>query len=165
MRLILVLGFCLFAASVAAQSGPLGIGFAQAEEGTWLCRDAEPEEGLACAREQCSEQAPGQDCVRSTWCFPAGWSGLMTMWSGDFHTTKIICGAPDEAALMGALASFCSGEKSATHCDLFNVIDPEGNERAIEGRRFLGAAPTAEAPPADGAPDEAAPSEPPAGGG
>ena len=162
----------LFSGSGIAQDRPpQGIGFAQAEEGTWLCRHDDPEEALSCARELCLEQASGQECWQTAWCFPANWSGLMTIWLADFHTTHVLCGAPSEASLTRALSAICAGDAGATSCDITMTIDPDGNERTVEGVSFVGpAAPTREgsdaagSPPAedeaddaDGERDEAAP--------
>jgi hypothetical protein len=132
MRLVLAALLALAGPASAQDRPPQGIGFAQAEEGTWLCRHELPEEALACARELCAEQAAGQDCWPTTWCFPAGWSGMMVVWLPDFHFTEALCGAPSETALTEALRSFCAEEESATNCDLFTIIDPDGNERASD---------------------------------
>lgn len=153
MRTIVALALCLLAAPAAAQDRPpQGIGFVQAEEGAWLCRHEDPAEALACAREHCAEQAPGQECVATAWCHPARWSGLMTVWLGDFHTTRVLCGVPSEAALSAALATLCAYEENATTCDLTLIVDPDGNERGVEGVSFAGPAAT-EAEPEEVAPD------------
>jgi hypothetical protein len=100
MRVLILIMLGLMAwPALAQENPPQGIGFAQAEEGTWLCRHDQPEEALSCAREQCAEQAPGQECWATAWCFPANWSGVMTVWLPDFHTTQILCGAPSAQAL------------------------------------------------------------------
>jgi hypothetical protein len=70
----------------------------------------------------------------------------MVVWLGDFHTTQVLCGAPSETALTGALRELCAGDEGASGCDLFKVIDPAGNERMIEGVSFPGPAET----PAEG---------------
>ncbi|MBA3517119.1 MAG: hypothetical protein H0T75_05635 [Rhizobiales bacterium] len=141
MRTISALLLALLAVPASAQdSPPQGIGFAQAEEGTWMCRHEDPQEALSCAREQCAEQAPGQECWATAWCFPANWSGTMTVWLPDFHTTQVLCGAPSEKALTDALAALCAGDENATNCDFGFVIDPEGNERVVEGVSFPGPA-------------------------
>jgi hypothetical protein len=137
--------------SLAQDRPPQGIGFAQAEEGAWLCRHEDPVEALACAQELCAEQSPGQQCVATAWCHPAGWSGVMTIWLPDFHATHALCGAPSEAALEQALAALCAGSESATNCDLWLVVDPDGNERRGEGVSFPGGA----AAPAESAGEEA----------
>lgn len=112
----------------AAAQAPVGIGFAQAEEGTWWCRGDNTIEALDCARARCDAEAGGQECLRTAWCYPAGWSGLMTIWLGEFHTTEIVCGAPSRGSLEAALAAFCIANPFAVSCDTFLLIDPEGNE-------------------------------------
>lgn len=132
-----------------AQDNPVqGIGFAQAEEGTFLCRHENVADALSCAQEQCAEQAVGQECAPTAWCFPAKWSGTMVVWLEDFHTTQVLCGAPSEASLTEAMRALCVGAETAAKCDLVTVIDPEGNERAVEGVSFEGIA----ANPAPGSP-------------
>ncbi len=140
MRLVVVILLALAGPAVAQDRPPQGIGFAQAEEGTWLCRHEQPEEALACARELCAEQAPGQECWPTAWCFPAGWSGMMVVWLADFHFTETLCGAPSEAALTDALRTYCLAEENATNCDLFTIVDPDGNERVVENQSFPGPA-------------------------
>lgn len=124
----------------AEDPAPQGIGFAQAEEGVWFCRHEDPQEALSCAREHCSEQAPGQECWPTAWCFPANWSGTMTVWLEDFYTTQVLCGAPSEKALTGALAAVCAGDEAAFRCDVDHLIDPEGNELPIQAMTFPGPA-------------------------
>ena len=157
---MLALSMLLASPAFAQETAPQGIGFAQAEEGIWLCRHELPEEALSCARELCAEQASDQQCWATAWCFPANWSGLMVIWLGEFHTTHALCGAPSEAALTAALRELCAGDEAATSCDLFRVIDPLGNERTVEGVSFPGpAAPAAEAV-GDAAPEAEAAAEP-----
>jgi len=123
-----------------AQSGPVGIGFAQAEEGTWWCRDGDPGKALSCAIDKCQAGSGGQDCHPTRWCSPAGWSGLMTVWLPEFHSTTPLCGASGEAALIGALKALCDGSPDVTRCDVIAIIDPDGNERQIEGASWPGPA-------------------------
>ena len=164
MRFIFIALLALAGPAYGQDRPPQGIGFAQAEEGTWLCRHEQPEEALACARELCAEQAPGQECWPTRWCFPSGWSGMMAVWLPDFHFTETLCGAPTEEALDEALKSFCIEEEGATHCDVTTVIDPEGNERVVDGRSFPGPAAPADFDAASGqggqAPGEAGESPP-----
>ena len=153
IRLITLIALiALIAPPALAQERPIqGIGFAQAEEGTWLCRHERPEEALSCARELCIEQASGQECYPTAWCFPANWAGLMVVWMGDFHTTQVLCGAPTEASLTEALRALCAGDEGATTCDLFKVIDPDGNETEVADVSFPGPlAPAAIAPDGHG---------------
>lgn len=154
MRLFLsaLVAALLLSPALAQNSVPQGIGFAQAEEGTWLCRHEDPTEALACASEHCAEQAPGQDCIPTAWCYPARWSGVMTIWLPDFHTTKALCGMDDEAALKDVLAVLCKSSKDATHCELTLIVDPDGNELVADVSFAGGAAPAVpEAPAADDA--------------
>jgi hypothetical protein len=140
MRFIISILLLLAGPALAQDRPPQGIAFAQAEEGTWLCRHDSPAEALSCARELCLEQASGQECWQTAWCFPANWSGLMTIWLSDFHTTHVLCGAPSETALNQALAAICAGDEGATSCDVTLTIDPDGNERSPEGVSFAGPA-------------------------
>lgn len=123
-----------------AQSGPVGIGFAQAAEGSWWCRNEDPGKGLACAMDKCQEEARGQECHPTRWCLPAGWSGLMTVWLPEFHNTIVLCGTSGEAALVAALEALCDDSPFVTRCTPFAMIDPDGNERSIEGLDWLGPA-------------------------
>lgn len=161
MRSAFAAALVLAAAPSFAQDGvPQGIGFAQAEQGTWLCRHELPEEALSCARELCAEQSPGQTCWPTAWCLPANWSGVMTVWLADFYTTHALCGAPSETALSEALRAICAGDEDATRCDLTMIIDPEGNERRVEGVSFPG--PAGKPTPVEPAPPDQPPASDPA---
>lgn len=142
MRIVLAAftALSLASPSPAQESTLQGIGFAQAEEGTWYCLDSEPGEALSCAREQCLEQAPEQECAPTAWCYPARWSGTMTLWLSDFRTTQVLCGMPDEATLQEVLAGLCWFNKDATTCDLTLIVDPDGKEKVVEGMSFPGGA-------------------------
>lgn len=124
----------------SAQDGPVGIGFAQAEEGTWWCRGQDPAKAFACAMETCGKESGGQDCHPTRWCSPAGWSGLMTVWLPEFHATTPLCGVSGETALTAAFQALCAGSPDVTRCDLTMIIDPDGNERAIDGASWEGPA-------------------------
>lgn len=115
-----------------AQPGPSGIGFAQAEEGTWSCRADDPVTALNCARDKCRKEGQGQECWRVRWCFPSGWSGLMVVWLGDIHTTEIMCGAPSRQAARAALTALCEGNEHADRCGILSVTDPDGKEEQLD---------------------------------
>lgn len=149
----------LAAPAVAQDRVPQGIGFAQAGEGTWLCRHEDPFEALSCAQELCAEQVIDQECLPTAWCYPAGWSGQMNVWLPEFHSTAVLCGMPSPKALVDTLQALCAANESAVHCDLSRTIDPAGNERAVEGVRFAGGAPAPTPPPSD-APAAAPPATP-----
>ncbi len=145
MRVVLAVLLAFAAAPALAQSGPTGIGFAQAEEGTWYCRGDTPEAALNCARDKCRAEAGQQTCYRTAWCFPARWSGTMVVWQGEFHSTQPLCGAPSRDAVLGAFGALCAGNEFAVSCDLILTIDPEGTEAESPGVTWAGAA--APAPP------------------
>lgn len=145
-----------FSAAVA-QSAPVGIGFAQAEEGIWWCQNTDPSKGLACALDKCRKESPDQECHPTRWCLPAGWSGLMTVWLPEFHNTIVLCGTAGDAAVVAALEALCDDSPYVTRCVPFVIIDPQGNVRPIEGLDWLGPAVRSDnsdalSDPADGAP-------------
>lgn len=146
-------------APALAQPGPVGIGFAQAPEGTWWCQDQDPEESLSCAIDKCREEAGGRECHPTRWCLPAGWSGLMTVWLPEFHYTIVLCGTSGEAALVAALEALCDDSPFVTRCTPFAIIDPDGNERQIDGLDWLGPAvsESGATEPEETQPDEDAP--------
>jgi hypothetical protein len=143
---------------VLAQTGPVGIGFAQAEEGTWWCREGDPGKALSCALDKCASESGGQQCHPTRWCLSAGWSGLMIVWLPEFHSTVTLCGTSGEAALVGALQALCDGSPDVTRCDLVTIIDPDGNERQIEDASWPG--PSVSEPAVPEGPQAAEPDEP-----
>lgn len=130
--------------SARAETGPVGIGFAQAEEGTWWCRNADAGRALDCALDKCRKESNGQDCVATRWCTPAGWSGLMVAWLPEFHTTVILCGAGSQAAVGAGLKAICDATEEFTRCDLITVIDPDGNANEISDTSWPGPATSGE---------------------
>jgi hypothetical protein len=115
-----------------------GIGFAQRGEGTWLCRHEDPAEALGCAREHCKEEAPSEDCAPVAWCYPAGWSGEMTVQLPGAEKTAVLCGMASLEVLKAMLAALCASNKDAAGCDMTLSVDPDGNERKVTGVRFAG---------------------------
>jgi hypothetical protein len=154
--------FLAFVTPSVAEDGPVGIGFAQAEEGTWWCREQEPGEALACAMTKCVAESGGKDCHPTRWCSPAGWSGLMTVWLPEFHATTPLCGVSGETALFAAFQALCAGSPEVTRCDVTLIIDPDGNERTIDDASWEG--PAVADPEAPELPDSQQPDipEPPA---
>ena len=126
------------AAPAVADGGPQGIGFAQAEEGTWWCQGDAAADALACAMAKCDAEAGGQDCHETAWCFPARWSGLMTVFLEDFHTTRVVCGAPSKSALTDTFRLWCAAHENADHCEFILSIDPDGSETEGGGETFPG---------------------------
>ncbi len=127
--------------------GPPGVGFAQAEEGTWWCHGSSLGATLDCARQQCLAEAGGQDCVATRWCQPAGWSVLMVTWLPEFHATNVLCGMPGRDAAAAAARAICEAGAEFSRCDLALFIDPEGNEIAADGTSWPGGAALATPPP------------------
>ncbi|WP_421723895.1 hypothetical protein [Bauldia sp.] len=113
-------------APVSAQSGLVGIGFAQAEEGTWWCQDSDAATALACAKEQCATESGGQACFTTRWCAPSGWSGLMIVWLPEFHATHVLCGQPGRDAVRDAFVAICLAAPEFSRCDITLMIDPDG---------------------------------------
>ncbi len=117
----------------------LGIAFAQtASGGTWLCRHEDAFEGLACTLEHCMEDAPGEYCAAAAWCFPAGWSGVMTIPLAGATKTRVLCGMDNEAALQSVLAAICLSEAEAKSCALTLIVSPDGVERDVTDVTFAG---------------------------
>jgi hypothetical protein len=114
-----------------AAEGPEGIGFAQAEEGTWWCRGSGANATIDCARQKCRAESGGQDCFATRWCYPAGWSGLMVVWLPEFHSTHVICGMPGEPAARAVLKTICEAAPEFSRCDTVRLIDPDGNEQEL----------------------------------
>ncbi len=135
---------------VAAAPGPTGIAFAQAEEGTWFCRDGDASRAFACALAKCKKESGGQDCVATRWCAPAGWSGMMVGWLPEFHATAIICGTSSAAAAGAALKALCEATEEYTRCDFFRTIDPDGNANDVSDVSWPG--PATSGAPAGGTP-------------
>ncbi len=132
------IGFALLMLLPAGAQAANGIGFAQAEEGTWYCRGDDPVATLNCARKKCLADSGGQECYRTQWCFSARWTGLMTVFLPDFHSTEILCGAPSKRALTAGLKAFCADNKNATDCSVFLIIDPAGKKYDISDVNFRG---------------------------
>jgi hypothetical protein len=154
----------LFAATLwwspaLAQSGPVGIGFVQAEEGTWWCRGPSAAKAFACAMDKCKAAPGNQSCHEMRWCGLAGWSGTMVIWLPEYHSTSIVCGAPSEAAVTGVLKALCDNDEVVTLCQVTMIIDPDGKERLVDNLEWQG--PTSRETTADDAvPDAPAEGEP-----
>lgn len=133
-----ILGVLISLGPVAAQPGPVGIAFTQAEGRAWWCRDNDPNVAIACANEKCESESNSGGCHPTRWCSPAGWSGLMIVWLPEFRSPIPLCGTSGESALLAALKALCDGSSDITRCDLVAVIDPAGNERLIEGEAWFG---------------------------
>ena len=130
---ILVIAALLFASSAVAQDGPQGIAFVQApEQGSGVCLGATPEEGFACAVAQCMESgARDEDCIRTNWCQPAGWSvDIFVQHQEGLHWHEVVCGLPSEAVAKATALHVCdrSERDYIIECSAVQVYDPEGKE-------------------------------------
>jgi hypothetical protein len=128
----------LVATGARAGDAPIGIAFAQAEEGTFSCRNADPVKAFACAQKQCRDAPGKQQCVVTRWCTPAGWSGTMVAWLPEFHTTQVVCGVGSEEAVRAALKAMCNNTPEYSRCDLLSIIDPDGKVTVVEGVAWPG---------------------------
>lgn len=124
----------------AAADAPEGIGFAQAEEGTWWCHGETVGAALDCARQQCLAESGGQACHATRWCYPAGWSALMVVWLPEFHATHILCGMPGPEAAAAAMQAICEAGAEFSRCDLVLHIDPDGKETDVSETSWPGGA-------------------------
>lgn len=114
------------ATPAAAQDGPQGIGFAQAEEGTWSCRGGNPVTAMDCARSLCNAEGGGQECFRTAWCYPSGWAGMVTVMLPEFHSTYPVCGAPSMEGLIAMMEALCNNAPYAQSCYIVGVTDQFG---------------------------------------
>jgi hypothetical protein len=128
---------------VHAAEGPLGIGFVQAEEGTWWCQAIAAGTAFDCARRKCLAESGGQECHATRWCFPAGWSALMVVFLPEFHSTHVLCGMPGQDAAKAALKAICDAGVEFTQCDLVLTIDPDGSQDEVTGTSWPGPAASA----------------------
>jgi hypothetical protein len=145
MRKTLASLFFAVALAAPAAAEPVGIGFVQAEEGTWWCRADSAAKAFDCATKKCKAEAGRQDCHQMRWCGLAGWSALMVVWLPEFHSTTIICGAPSEPAAVEALRAICANDEVVTRCDLVKTIDPDGKEKLIDDVNWPGPTATEQA--------------------
>lgn len=129
-----------------SQEGPLGIGFAQAEEGTWWCNATRAEAALDCAARKCETESGGQACHATRWCYPAGWTALMVVWLPEFHATHVLCGMPGAEAAKAAMRAICDAGREFSRCNLVLTIDPDGNQSDVVGPAWPGPAAVESAP-------------------
>lgn len=129
-----VIAMLLTGSFASAQDGPKGIAFVQApEQGGGVCTASKPEEGFACAVAECvGNGAAYEDCIRTNWCQPAGWSvDVFLQHREGIHWHEVICGIPSEAVARGAASHLCDiNERDyLIACSIVQVYDPDGEER------------------------------------
>ena len=133
LQLFIMAAF-LFAPPASAQSGPNGIAFVQApEQGSGVCLGSTPEEGFSCAVAQCMESgAADEDCIRTNWCQPAGWSvDVFVQHQEGLHWHEVICGLPTEGIARKAAEAACDPAERdyLIQCSMVQMYDPEGSEQ------------------------------------
>lgn len=143
----------------SAADGPVGIAFAQAEEGTFSCRDADAQKAFACALKKCRDAPGSQQCYATRWCMPAAWSGTMIVWLPEFHSTQVVCGVGSEPAVRASLKAMCDNTPEYSRCDLVSIIDPDGVATMIDDVAWPG--PMTKETQAGGAGEPAAPAPSP----
>ena len=124
----------LAAFPAAAQDGPKGIAFVQApEQGSGVCLGSTPEEGFSCAVAQCMESgAADEDCIRTNWCQPAGWSvDNFVQHQEGLHWHEVICGLPTEGIARKAAEAACDPDEReyVSECSMVQIYDPDGAEQ------------------------------------
>jgi hypothetical protein len=129
---LLILLFCF--AVAAAMAAPataqqVGIAFAIApEQSVGHCVGGNATATLDCARARCAEGgARPQDCLRVTWCYPAGWSATIAVQHREgLHWTEFTCGWETRAAVEEAVALECRDREMIEACELGEIRDPVG---------------------------------------
>lgn len=114
-----------------AQDGPTGIAFVQApEQGSGVATGPNPIVAFERARAQCMESgATESDCLRTNWCYPAGWSiDIFAQHREGIHWHEIVCGLHSENAARATAAAMCDMEERdfLAECSLVQLYDPTG---------------------------------------
>ena len=120
---------------LAVAAGPAGIAYVEApEQAAATCVAGSPDRAFACAREKCAaEGVPARNCLRVTWCFPAGWSVDVFMQNRDgFHWHEFTCGLPSREHAERLAALHCDRvlAPELLECTPVRFFDPEGREFA-----------------------------------
>lgn len=121
----------LLAAPALAQEGPMGIAFVQAPEQSWgVSMGATPAEAFANATAMCVDGgALAEDCLRTNWCFPAGWSiDVFLQHQEGLHWHEVVCGLPSREIGVTIATALCDAVERPylIGCDLTQVYDPDG---------------------------------------
>jgi hypothetical protein len=117
----------------AAQNGPGGIAFVQApEQGGGVCIGATMDEAFGCAVAQCMEGgAADEDCIRTNWCEPAGWSvDIFAQHQEGPHWHEVVCGLGSENIAKSVGEAMCDREERdyLIECSVVQIYDPSGAE-------------------------------------
>ncbi len=114
-----------------AQDGPVGIAFVQAPEQSWgVAVGDTPDEAFGAAVAMCVEGgALAGDCLRTNWCYPAGWSiDIFAQHQEGLHWHEVLCGLPSREVGERVAAALCerSERPYLIECALVQVYDPAG---------------------------------------
>ena len=114
-----------------AQDGPVGIAFVQApEQGGGVATGPSPIVAFERARAQCMESGAAEsDCLRTNWCYPAGWSvDVFAQHREGIHWHEIVCGLPSESAARATAEAMCDREERdfLIECSLVQLYDATG---------------------------------------
>ncbi|MEO1747961.1 MAG: hypothetical protein AAFR27_04975 [Pseudomonadota bacterium] len=117
--------------SAQAQDGPVGIAFVQApEQGGGVATGPNPVVAFERARAQCMESGAAEsDCLRTNWCYPAGWSiDIFAQHREGIHWHEIVCGLHSEKAARATASAMCDMEERdfLIECSLVQLYDPTG---------------------------------------
>ena len=134
-HLLLLLVLCPWSAQ--AQDGPQGIAFVQApEQASGVATGPTPETAFARARAQCvAGGAASEDCLRTTWCFPAGWSvDIFAQHREGLHWHEVSCGLPSRRVAEVVAQALCDPTERPylIECQLVQIYDPEGTPHLSE---------------------------------
>ena len=100
-----------------------------------MATGASPGEAFAEARAQCMESgALEEDCLRTNWCFPAGWSAdVFVQHREGPHWHEIVCGLPTRSIAETVARQICERAErpDLIECALVQIYDDTG-ERQID---------------------------------
>ncbi len=116
-----------------ASADQTGIAFAYApEQSLGVCTGGSPDKAFACARKKCVEGgAEERDCARVAWCFPSGWSAVISvMHKEGIHWSEFLCGWETRQAAEAAARLRCETKDKTfiADCALGVLYDPDGKE-------------------------------------
>jgi len=127
-----------FSGPSIAQDGNDGIAFVQApEQSSGVCTGPTAEAAFECAVNECVEGgAASEDCLKTHWCFPAGWSvDVFAQHKEGLHWHENACGLDSELTALNVGAAMCDMDSRPylIECSVVLLYDPEGNQIEVFG--------------------------------
>ena len=115
----------------SAAAERIGIAFVQApEQGQGVCTGNTPDKAFACAVKRCVKSgADAQDCLRTNWCFPSGWSAdVFLLHNEGVHWHEVTCGWTSQNAALEAAKITCNRMERdfIVDCTVVQIYDPDG---------------------------------------